>query len=333
MPDDNKDRFVILTGSGAWERPKPFVPPNELTGLPWITEAVARLEKIRPGDVAEFTLPTDIDYVSFIVQLGLPERSHELGGVVNPKTGSVKMHRGSSGFDGDGGLNPHTKYIPPRLTPEETFEDILFHTHPWRQNDPIGYYRTPINSVRESPTDINSLLSERMIEEEAGIDRTVTSIISSRGFINVTDATGIKLDENALLASGVSDRQLLEIKRLLSLSPPEWIKHVAKTPDAVPQLMEAVTVFYKQRQSDRSITYPQMLAQLKQTLRANNLVKAGELATLIDDLKSHLPQYLQEGTLRNMGLTPEQSKGVQSMLGISQSIYQLSESGKLVKVE
>ena len=101
-------------------------------------------------------------------------------------------------------------FIKPRINPDgKTTDDIVFHTHPWQEEkSPIKFFNIPENSCRPIEGDIDNVIALRMTEEEDGFERTIVSIIGSRGHISVTEASGVQIDESALKSAGVSDVQI-----------------------------------------------------------------------------------------------------------------------------
>lgn len=291
----------------------------------WLEDAIKKLEQLKPKQIAEFSLPADIDYRFFIAQLGRPSRTFEFGGLYNPKTRSTKIIRGYAAMEQGGFSPPATNFLRPRLNEDgKTTDDIFFHTHPWHEKNMISYYNIPVNSCKPSDSDTNNAMALRMIEEEDGFERTVISIIGSRGYVSITESSGIHLDDAVLKDSGISDNQLLEIKRFLALEPPVWTENFAKDPQSESQLLTLVQDFYREKQTDRTVLHAEKLRKLKEAVAP--FVNADNLDGLISSLAGELPKYPGKQYLRNLGLEATQIERVQSMTGVRRSIYQVEEN-------
>ncbi len=298
--------------------------------IPWLDKKIPEIEQLKPEETVEFLLPREIDHRFFIAELGSPARDYEFGGVYNPNTRSMKIIRGHA-LGERGGFSPAgTSFLKPRLNPDgKTTDDIFFHTHPWQEKNPISFFNIPKNSCRPIEGDIDNVMALRMIEEEDGFERTVISIIGSRGFISVTEASGIRLDESVLDTAGLTKAQLLKIKGRLALVPPVWIKNYAKNEQSEQELVRLVGNFYRERKANRNTLYSQKIRDLKQELTP--YVQEGSLDKLVQSLSGEFPKYPQDAFLKNQELTDKQIKLVQQMTGVKISLYQVEEGVGLKK--
>jgi hypothetical protein len=293
---------------------------------PWLEETILKLEQLEPEQqTAEFKIPPNIDYRYFIARLGQSQRAYEFGGIYNPKTRSMKVLRGFAPGEKHGfGFATSTSFMEPRLNVDgKTTDDIFFHTHPWNEENVISYYKIPENSCKPSDTDTNNTMALRLIEEEDGFERTVVSIIGSRGYISITEASGIHLNETLLREFGVTDDQLLQIKRDWALEPPVWTKNFARDSQSEQLLVDLVKDFYHDRQTDRTISYSTKLKKLKEKILP--YVSIGMSDRLIDDLARELPKYPEKHHLYNQGLTDSQAALVQQMSGVKISVYKVED--------
>lgn len=299
---------------------------------PWLDKKIPEIEQLKPEQTVEFLVPQDIDYRFFIAELGKPARAYEFGGVYNPRTRSIKIVRGYAPGE-RGGFSPAgTSFIKPRINPDgKTTDDIFFHTHPWQEKSPIGFFNIPKNSCRPIEGDIDNVTALRMIEEEDGFERTAVSIIGSRGYISVTEASGIRLDESALESAGVSEAQIQKIKGHLALVPPVWTKNFAKDGQSEQELVKLVEDFYLKRKTDKSTLHSQKIKDLRQKLIP--YVREGSLDKLIEALSGEFPKYPQGGFLQNLGLEKQQIELVQQMAGVKISLYQVEDGVGLKMVE
>ena len=168
-----------------------------------------------------------------------------------------------------------------------------------------------------------------MTEEEDGFERTIVSIIGSRGHISVTEASGVQIDESALKSAGVSDVQIQKIKSHLALVPPIWIRNYAKDGQSEQELVKAVEDFYLKKRTDKSTPYSQKIKDLKQKLTP--YAREGSSDKLTEALSGEFPKYPQDGFLQNLGLQKQQIELVQQMSGVKISLYQI-EDGVGLKV-
>lgn len=304
---------------------------DKLTITPWMQDKLHEIENLKSGSKLTFDLPPEVDHLFFITNLGIPQRDNEFGGLFNPSTRSMIILRESS--PGAGDFDTSVAFLTPRLNADgKTTDDIFFHTHPWNNNSAISYYQEPKNSCRPSDQDTSNAMALQLIEEEDGFKRTVISIVSSRGFISVTEARGIRLDEASLKDLGVTNNQVLEIKRVLSFSPPEWIKNYAEDEEAGAHLVEEVENYYHSRRTDPGSSNLEKLQLLTGKIRP--LVKdERQLNKLVGQIGSHFPKYPKIYQLEQLGLTNEQALGIEQMLGISISMFQLTQDGTFLKVE
>ena len=58
---------------------------NKLDQAKWISEFVLKAESMEPGQTLEITVPEAVNYLDFLVALGLPQRDYEIGGLFNTK--------------------------------------------------------------------------------------------------------------------------------------------------------------------------------------------------------------------------------------------------------
>ncbi len=185
------------------------------------------------------------------------------------KTRSIVIVRGYSPGERSPYSPASTSFVKPRLNPDgKTTDDIFFHTHPWQEKNTVGFFNTPKNSCKPIGGDIDTVMAVKMIESQDGFDRTVTSIIGSRGYISITEASGIRLEESVLLDHGVSPLQLLQIKERLALTPPVWVKNYAKDETSQTKLVEIVETFYQKQKVSQNIAQ-----EIKPFVRENGLDK------------------------------------------------------------
>ena len=298
----------------------------------WLDKKIPEIEQLKPEETVEFLVPQDIDHRFFIAELGKPARAYEFGGVYNPKTRSIRIVRGYAPGERGGFSSAGTSFIKPRINPDgKTTDDIFFHTHPWQEKSPISFFNIPENSCRPIEGDIDNVMALRMIEEEDGFERTVVSIIGSRGYISVTESSGIQLYESSLKSVGVSEIQLQKIKGHLALVPPVWTKNYAKDGQSEQELVKLVEDFYIKRRADKNTLHSQKTRDLRKKLTPH--VREGSLDKLIEALSGEFPKYTQSAFLRNLGLTDQQIKLVQQMTGVKISLYQVEDSVGLKMVE
>lgn len=321
-----------IPGASLFETVEPKPQIEGFNRTPWLDKKILEIEQLEPGQTVEFLISQDIDHRFFIAELGRPARAYEFGGVYNPKTRSIKIVRGYASGE-RGGFSPAgTSFVKSRINSDgKTIDDIFFHTHPWQEKDPISFFNIPENSCRPIKTDINNVMALRKTEEEYGFERTVVSIIGSRGYISITETNGIQLDEAALIKAGVLGNQLQEIMGHLALVPPIWTKNFAKDGQSEQELVKLVEDFYLKKRTDKSTLHSQKIKDLRQKLTP--YVQEGSLDKLIETLSDEFPKYPQRAFLRDLGLTDQQIKLVQQMTGVKISLYQVEEGVGLKMVE
>lgn len=297
---------------------------------PWLVAVLDQIESMEIGQVAETKLPPDIDFYFFYSELGAVSRPFEFGSLYNPKTRSVRLKRGFTAGEG-GHDNPHVDFLNPRVNPDGSIDDILIHTHPWYPKHSISSLRDPVNACEPSPKDLSSILSQRLIEEEDGYERTVSQIISSGRHVCIMETDGIKLNEEYLLSLGIDSSSILELKRRLSLAPPVWITNYADQGSAE-QLSRVIHEYYTRRRTDRSTHNYYKVRDLREQL--SPLVMDNKaLESLIDNLQSHLPEFPYEHQLRSMGIPDEYIPLVQSMVGLRRATYRVDIEKGLERVK
>jgi len=292
----------------------------------WLDQTIPVLEKLQPEQTVELVIPQGMDYRFFIAELGRSARPYEFGGVCNPNTGSTIVIKGYAVGEKAAFSNATTSFVKSRSNPDGSTDDIFFHTHPWSEDEPLRELRQPDSSCRPSDSDINNTMALRTIEEEAGFERTVVLIIGSRGFISVTEASGVKFNESSLTQAGLTDSQILEIKRYLALSPPVWLKNYAKDPASEADLIRIVNEYYLRRTTDKSASFSTKKQELQEQIRPyvkNDSYRRDDLQRLVDSLTSHFPKYPGGGFLTNIGLSPEQSAMVKHMTGVTITVFKV----------
>lgn len=296
----------------------------------WLDGLIRDIELLKHDYLAETNLPKNIDYRFCISEIGKPQRLHEFSGVYSPSTRLIQIKRGYAPFE-IGNINPHSDFVHYKPKPDGTLDEIIFHTHPWKENDPKHYFREPINSCRPSKEDIDSLLAARVAEEDDfNVYRTVTSLISSRGYLCMMKAEGLNYDENLIKDIGLTGHQIQLLKRLMTLLPQEHIENLAKD-NSRNKLLEKVTDFYTVK-SDKSKSFRDKMIQLKS--EAAPLMKDEKaLDILLQEIGGHFPVYPSKIFLENNGFTTHQIQTTQDMFGYSQEIFQVIEQKGLVKIE
>lgn len=297
----------------------------------WLTNQLSELQNLKPEEEFEINLPQDVDYRFFISELGRPPGLPEFSGVCNPATGSIVVKKGYAVGQRGAFSEAASSFIKPRINADgRTTDDIFFHTHPWKENDPI--FNDPKKSCLPSRTDINNAMAVRMIEEEDGYERVVTSIVSSGGWLGVLEAKGIRIDEPTLKGAGLSQSQIDKIKERLALAPPIWTKNYAVDETKEAELLKVAEDFYKKRQTDRSTSHSQKVKELR--TRLSGCVPADLINKLVRDF-SNTPDFvgegLGEGYLSNIGLNQKQIKLVQGMTGVEISCYEVVQGEGLIK--
>ncbi|HVA97079.1 MAG TPA: hypothetical protein VND99_05485 [Candidatus Acidoferrales bacterium] len=296
----------------------------------WATEAVAQVEGLQRGKKLELTLPKGVDYRTFLADLGRSNRQHEVGGVVDPVTGSALLVRGTSPAETMG--DPHADNVPPREKADGIIDDIMVHTHPpLPAQNPYATPRPAYASAKASSRDVSNLIARKMIEVEDGMDRPVFAIVSSQGYLHVMKADGIQFDEEALRQSGANDTQVLTVKRELALAPPIGVANYAKDATTRGQLVALVDNFYENR-GDRSSNMAAKFDSLRAAMR--DLVRDERAQNqLYTRIFSHLPSYISATFLRNSGFTEEQIPLIQDMFGYTSAIVEVTEDQGLRLVE
>jgi len=303
----------------------------------WMKDTLEEIEGLELGVKKEFILPKDVNHLFFISELGRPIRSFELGGLYNPSTRSMILTRGPKAQE-RGLRDPGVEFMPPRRDSEGKSEDIFFHTHTWNPDGPIQYIKDPSKTCRPSNNDIDKTLTVRMIEEEAGEDKTIISIISSGGFLSITEAKGAKLDEDRLRKSGISDEQLLKIKSLLALAPPSWIVNFAKDKTSEEKLVIAAKRLYDLKREDTTSSFSEKLALFRNQAAdlTKEVMKRGErflgIDLLIEKLNVHFPKYPTHSYLKNIGFSEDQIALLQSMVGLETSVFKVEEGVGITEI-
>ena len=318
MPDKLYNLFMELQTQEISPATKEALLSNK-----WITETVEKIEKTDPGMNIEVILPKDIDHLDFIAVLGLPQRDYEIGGLYDQKTRSMLVSRGA-GKEDRGFSNPQIKFIRPRRNPDQTTDDIFFHTHPWNQTDIIQHLRDPKNTCEPSDTDTNNIMAIRMIEEEAGQNTKVTSIVSSGGYLTITEANGAKVDETKLIKAGLTSEQINSLRMELALYPRKFYKNfLSDKGDDPDKVFQAVLEFYQNRRQNLDIPFSTKLKKLQEKIKPFcssgyvNRIYQNKSQGIIDDIQNHFPKYPYSGTLEKYGFDPEQIKLAQEMSGLT----------------
>lgn len=290
----------------------------------WLDAMLLELETLQPGERVEITIPSNIDIRFFIAELGRPARRFEYGGIYNPISKSMIIVRGYSAGERSVFSPPQTPFVRPRLELDgKTTDDQFFHTHPWEENPSINRLATPIESCRPVGSDVDNVMRVQMIEEEDGFERVVSSTIGSRGFISITEAKGVHLDEAVLLGSGITHYQIDQIKTLLAMKAPIWTKNFAKDPTCEETVVAIVDQFFVDKRFDKTTSFATKMETLKEKL--SPFIRADSLERLIEELLGLAPRFPTPTFLHNIGLNPTQILLVTSMVGVDVKIYEVIE--------
>lgn len=298
----------------------------------WLKSTLLDLEKLQPGERTEIVIPRNIDIRFFIAELGRPARSFEFGGIYSPTSRSMIVVRGFGAGERGVFHPPQTPFIRPRLAPDKkTTDDQFFHTHPWEESPNNRFFTEPINSCRPIGSDVDNVMRVQMIEAEDGFERVVSSTIGSRGFISITEAKGVHLDEAVLLGSGITHDQIDQIKTLLAMNAPVWTKNFAKDQDTEVTLVATVNQFFIDKREDKTTSFATKMETLKEKL--SPLVREGSLERMIEELLRLAPRFPNSNFFRNIGLNPQQTQLVAQMVGVEIKIYEVIEGEGLKLVE
>lgn len=298
----------------------------------WVASKVKFLEAISPGERVEIDLPNDVDHLDFIAELGLPERDYEIGGLFNTKTRNMLVTRGAGQKD-RGMTNPQIEFVKPRRNPDQTTDDIFFHTHPRDKQATIQHHRDPNNTCEPSDTDTNNVLTIRMIEEEAGQDTKVISLVSSGGYITKTEALGVNIDIDTLIKSGVPEGVVREILTRMALAPSKYLANYAKDETSGQLMMQELEAFYKAKRSNPEIPFTRKLRELQEKIKIYcdegyvERIYQNKSAGVINNIERHFPEFQSTRALKQLGLSPDQIGLVKKMIGLSINKYRQTESG------
>ncbi len=304
----------------------------------WVNKTIKEAEQLEKEEALEFLLPKDIDYRFFISELGKPARDYEFGGIYNPKTRSMILARGYASGDRGGFSNPSARFIPPRPNSDgKTSDDLFFHTHPWEKNSTVGYFNIPQNCCKPSDSDVKNIMAVRQIEENDGFKRNVESIIGSRGYISITEVSGIDLNTDKLLKAGIAEKDIQKIKIKLSLAPELYFKNFAKNEVSATKLISALNDFYTENISSKDIPLSQRIESFRlkvseYTRKDKDRFGEDGSSKLGKAIFEHIqfPQSLGRVFLEdNLNLTNRQMKLVQEMSGVKISVYKVKEDSGL----
>lgn len=300
---------------------------------PWLDEKIKEVERLKAEERVEFLLPAEIDHRFFIAELGRPAREYEFGGIYNPKTRSMIVSRGYAQGERGGFSNPAARFVPPRLNNDsKTSDDLFFHTHPWETKAMIGYYNIPQNCCEPSDSDVNNIMAVRQIEENDGFKRKIESIIGSRGYISVTEVSGIDLNADTLLQAGISGDAVQKIKIKLGLAPEIYFKNFAKDQVSESELISILETFYTENISNKETPLRQRIEELK--AKVSEYIKQDQdrygkdsFSRLTESISQHIeyPKNLETTFLKGLGLNDEQANLVQKMSGVKISVYRVKE--------
>ncbi len=308
------------------------VKENPLSPKEWIETKVKLLESVPPGKRTEIDLPSDVDHLDFIVELGLPERDYEIGGIFNTKTRSMLVSRGVGAKD-RGMSNPQVEIFRMRRNPDESTDDIYFHTHPWDKQATISHFRDPNNSCEPSDTDTNNVMTVRMFEEEAGQDTKVVSIVSSGGYITKTEATGVNTDLEEMTEVGIPDGVANEILTRLAMAPSKYLVNYAKDAESGKLMLEEVRAFYKAKRSNLEVPFTRKLRELQERIKVYcdegyvDRTYQNRSVGVINSIEHHYPEFQDTRALKQLGLNVEQVKIVKRMIGLTITKYKKTDSG------
>lgn len=164
----------------------------------------------------------------------------------------------------------------------------------------------------------------RMIEEECGQDTKVISIVSSGGYLTITEATGAKVDEDKLAQAGLSSEQINSLKTELALYPRKFYKNfLSDKGDDPEKVFQEVLEFYKNRKQNPEVLFTTKLKKLQEKIKPFcssgyvNRIYQNKSQGIIDDIQNHFPKYPYAGTLEKYGFTPGQIELAQEMAGLT----------------
>jgi len=285
-------------------------------------EILDGIKALPEGEHIEITLPPEFSHLAFIGELGREANQVEYGGLFNIKTRSMVIQKG---FLGQGFENPRVAFMPPRRNEDNTTDDIFFHTHPFEPKTLVGYLRDPKNSCLPSGTDNNNMMAVKMIEEEAGSNSAVISIISSGGYISVTEAKGTRFDEYKLAEIGVSQDEVTRLKNKLALEPPRYFLNYVEDVKSKEAVWELMLEFY-QKKSDGTTKWKDLISWFREEVEqytGTQMIRGvpvKEVDRLTERLISHLPE---EPNLS--GLSLEQAQKVREMMGVDTRIMKAED--------
>ena len=309
---------------------------NKLDPNEWIHEFVLKAESMEPGQTLEITVPEAVNYLDFLVALGLPQRDYEIGGLFNTKNRSMVLLRGSSP-DEFMPTNPSVEFIRPRRNEDNSTDDEYFHTHPWDEKSVIQFFRDPQNACSPSDRDTQNVLALSMIEKEVGQDPLVISHISSGGFLSKTEARGVNINSEKLQEIGVTQEQIRAVKADLAIAYPKYLENFAKDEESKKQLCILLDEFYSRKNIDVQIPFTQRLGELQKKIAefckvgSRRGVYRNESFRIAEIIGSHFPDYPSATKLSNFGLNDEQITAIHEMIGLTITKYKQTSTG-LVQV-
>src|SRR5690606_14100448 len=145
-----------------------------------------------------------------------------------------------------------------------------------------------------SEGDHSTLLALWLVDFQEGHARPLRSTIAAEGYVSTTTLSGIQLDEDRLRDLSISDKQLREVKGLLALGPPIWIRNLAEQGQE-DELQQKVDEYYtKKLQQDGSFSkdIDNFITEVTPLLRTNTPPhRPKSPQALKEAMLSHHPQY------------------------------------------
>lgn len=275
----------------------------------------AIVEEMLPGDRTEYQLPVGIDFPRFVSECGRASLGFEIGGVFSPKSRSLIIARGYGASQRWMFSDPSAGFVAPRQDESGRSDDEFWHTHP-----PLRLTGTlSKQDCLPSDSDNSTLLGVWMIDYLYGQQRPITSTIGCGGFVSTTTCHGINFDEGQVLSMGITQDQLQEVKDLLAIGPPIWIRNLA-VHGRGEELRELVERYYtKKHQQDGSFLndLDALLSQAAPLLNTDT-PRTGQSATqrLKEAIVGHHPRYFEKHRLTNRGIDPKIAEAILAMVGI-----------------
>ncbi len=295
----------------------------------WLDNTIQTIETLSPNQRVEIFLPEKINPYFFISELGRKPRTYEIGGIYNQKTRSVIVTRGGTSFQANPFGREYVVFPAPRINPDGSSDDLLFHTHPPR----VGSAQDCLPSVGGAEgDDLSNTLNLSIIEKWDNYRRTLVSVVASGGSISITESTGPEIDDKKLLEAGVTREQIILVKRRLGLYPSYGLENRSLSTKNGLTVFQAIKDFYENCENDKTTGYMEKYRKFEADLK-NKADEYGltqkDLEKLIKYLREHeqTRQYVGRTFLENSGFTREQASLIQSMYGLKITVYRVDEDG------